>query len=69
MLLAGVVFGAVASGCNVGMAPEGPSDAQLKENYNKLSVDQKIKLIENGPIPAAEKQKQIAALKAQAGQK
>lgn len=56
------------AGCNVGMAPEGASGKQLQANFDKLSPEKKIQLIQNGPGTAAQKQAQIDKIKASEGQ-
>ncbi len=55
------------AGCNVGMAPEGPTGAALKAKFDSLPIDKKIQLIQSGPGSAADKEKRIADLKAQGG--
>ena len=63
-----IVLGGVLAGCDsIGNAPTGPDQAQVKRNFDALPVDQKIQFLENSPIPKAQKEKQIAELKAQQG--
>ena len=50
------------------MAPKGATGKQLQANFNKLTPEQKITLIENGPGSAAQKKQQIDKIKAEEGQ-
>jgi hypothetical protein len=50
-------------GCNSGMQPEGPSVAEIKNKEAALPPDQQITMIQNSPMPKAQKDQKIAELK------
>lgn len=58
----GLSFALAAVGCNVGMAPQGPDQAEIKARMAKLPIDEQIKLIRSSPMSEADKEKKIAEL-------
>lgn len=67
--LGGVVaaLGIMATGCNVGNAPEPMSENKVKEEVAKLTPQQQIDWINRSPMPPEEKQKEIDKIKAKYG--
>lgn len=56
------------AGCNsVGNVPEGMSPEETKKAFAELPLEKQIEHVNGAPIPQAEKDKQIAELKAKAG--
>ncbi|MGV3616024.1 MAG: hypothetical protein ACO1SV_11880 [Fimbriimonas sp.] len=64
-----LVAAAMLSGCSMGDAPAGMTEADAKAAVDALPPDQKIKAIESSPMPEADKRKRIAEIKAAAGMK
>jgi len=62
--LVGVLAVGVLSGCSTGMQPEGPSADDLKKKEAAMPPDQQIAMIQNSPMPKAQKDQKIAELKA-----
>lgn len=54
-------------GCNVGMAPTGPSVSEIQSTIAKKPIAEQIKLIQNSPMPAEEKARRIKELQEKSG--
>jgi hypothetical protein len=65
-IIAGTILGALLVGCNVGEAPSG-SEQAVKDQFNSMKPEEKIRFIQSSPMPAAEKQAKIDEIKKQAG--
>ena len=64
----GAVLGLLASGCNLGNAPAGASETEMKSAINKYPLDQRAKWIMSFPGPLADKQAKIKKMYQDAGQ-
>lgn len=54
-------------GCDAGNAPAPMSDADVKTQIDKMSPENRIKFIQNGPGSPEQKEKEIAAIKKEHG--
>lgn len=63
----GALLALALCGCNVGMAPEGPSPDQFKRQIGEMPPDKQIQFIQNSPMSASQKQQQIAAIQQKYG--
>ena len=55
-----LAVGLAITGCNVGMAPKGPDEAEVKAKEAALPPQQQIAMLRSSPMPGPEKQKRIA---------
>lgn len=64
-----MVVGVVTVGCNVGMAPQGPSETEVRERAAKLPPQDQIDLIRSSPMPKAQQDKEVAEIEKKYGMK
>jgi hypothetical protein len=63
--VAGAIFGVVVlCGCNIGMQPTGASVEEINAIRAKWPPEQQIAGIRQSPMPAAEKKRRIAEIRA-----
>lgn len=62
-----IVVSGLLVGCSVGDAPAAMTPEETKEAVAKLPPKEQIDYINRSPLPAAEKEKRIADIKAKAG--
>jgi hypothetical protein len=68
-LFAVALLGVAISGCNVGNAPEPMSETEVRQAVDNAKPEDQISWIQRSPMPAAEKEKKIAEIKAKHGLK
>ncbi|MEI7984396.1 MAG: hypothetical protein WCI55_02110 [Armatimonadota bacterium] len=61
-LLSAVVIGCSLFGCNAGMAPTGASPEDVKVAFDKLPLEERVKLTNGSSMPAEDKKKKIAEM-------
>ncbi len=61
-LLSAAVIGCSLIGCNAGMAPTGASPEDVKVAFDKLPLEERVKLTNGSSMPAEEKKKKIAEM-------
>ena len=54
-------------GCNAGMAPSGGSNEEVKAAFEKMPVDEQIKLVQSSSMPAEAKKAKIDEIYKKAG--
>ena len=57
------------SGCDIGSAPSGGSDTQVKAAFDKLPIEERAKTIMGSPAPMEHKKQMIEQMYAKEGKK
>ncbi|MBI1333967.1 MAG: hypothetical protein JST12_12100 [Armatimonadetes bacterium] len=66
-VLALCTIAACVVGCSMGMAPSGGSNEEVKAAFDKMPVEEQVKLINGSSMPADAKKKRIEELYQKAG--
>ena len=61
-LLTVAILGAGLVGCNAGMAPTGASPEEVKAAFDKLPLEERVKLTNSSSMPADAKKQKIAEM-------
>jgi hypothetical protein len=61
-LLSAAVLGCSLFGCNAGMAPTGGTPEDVKVAFDKLPLEERVKLTKASSMPAEDQKKKIAEM-------